>query len=535
MCTSSAAAPRTAVSARQWCGTLACLGTLALALATPLRASAQVRVAVNTATRVSLERDELLVTFDSKPSFSTFILAKPTRLVIDVFEAVFVGVPSELDGAGRISRVRAESFGGANSAIARLTVFTEDAARADVQYANGALSVRVGTPPQLLARNGEGASASLTAPPSPEKAKSTIDPAIEAKPTHETPRQAQLTAAAEAQRIAEATAAADKTEAEKTAAAKARAEQAARATIQAAEAQRLATEKVEAEKIAAAQAQATQARIQAAEAEAARARKDEAAALEARKAETARAEAAERAASTEAARRGELERAAADAEAKTQAALKLASEAEAERKAAQLEIETARVRDAARAEEAARQSAGDDTVAAAERLTSAPSRAPPSQSGPVAAKSSPKAAPELLTRQVRPPIEPPPARDQRTLPPPQQSHSVAASQVTADVRNIGFAQRGGRGIVTVTTSLPVSYQFHEADNEVVLELENAQISVVNNRRLLDTSFFETAVSLVRPETLPNRRVRVVVKLKRAVPARVTQQGKDILVELQALP
>ena len=50
--------------------------------------------------------------------------------------------------------------------------------------------------------------------------------------------------------------------------------------------------------------------------------------------------------------------------------------------------------------------------------------------------------------------------------------------------------------------------------------------------MLDTSFFDTAVSLVRPEELENDSVRVTISLKRKVGYRASQTGNELTVEFE---
>jgi hypothetical protein len=69
---------------------------------------------------------------------------------------------------------------------------------------------------------------------------------------------------------------------------------------------------------------------------------------------------------------------------------------------------------------------------------------------------------------------------------------------------------------------------------VVVTLENTEISLPNNQRILDTSFFDTAVSLVRPEELANNRVRVTISLKKSVAYHASQSGNELTLEFARL-
>jgi hypothetical protein len=71
----------------------------------------------------------------------------------------------------------------------------------------------------------------------------------------------------------------------------------------------------------------------------------------------------------------------------------------------------------------------------------------------------------------------------------------------------------------------------DSDRQVVITLENTAISLPNNQRIIDASFFDTAVSLVRPEE-QNSSVKVTISLKQAVAYRASQAGNELTLEFE---
>ncbi len=89
------------------------------------------------------------------------------------------------------------------------------------------------------------------------------------------------------------------------------------------------------------------------------------------------------------------------------------------------------------------------------------------------------------------------------------------------------------GRVSIKISGPVHYGVKEdVDRNVVVSLENTRIGLPNNERFLDTSFFDTAVAMVRPEPGPDKSVNVLVVLKQPVGYRVSQSGNEVTVEFE---
>ena len=61
---------------------------------------------------------------------------------------------------------------------------------------------------------------------------------------------------------------------------------------------------------------------------------------------------------------------------------------------------------------------------------------------------------------------------------------------------------------------------------------NTGIGDENNTRMLDTSFFDTAVALVDAQPGPSRSVRVAIKLKQRVPYQTRQEGNVLSIEFE---
>ncbi|MEW6430077.1 MAG: AMIN domain-containing protein, partial [Myxococcota bacterium] len=110
---------------------------------------------------------------------------------------------------------------------------------------------------------------------------------------------------------------------------------------------------------------------------------------------------------------------------------------------------------------------------------------------------------------------------------------LAASGRKARVTFVGFKQTDGVGKIFLRTTSAVRYSVGEdEDRKVVVTLERTEIDLPNNERILDTSFFDTAVSLVKPEAISDERVRVTISLKQAVAYRASQQGNELVLEFE---
>ncbi len=97
---------------------------------------------------------------------------------------------------------------------------------------------------------------------------------------------------------------------------------------------------------------------------------------------------------------------------------------------------------------------------------------------------------------------------------------------------VGFQQTADVSRVFVKTNAPVSYRVvEEGDSLVVLELDNTVIPLRNNRRFLDTTFFESAVAMVVPREVGGvgQRVRIEIQLKHKVPFQTGREENMVFV------
>ncbi|MEW5743255.1 MAG: AMIN domain-containing protein, partial [Myxococcota bacterium] len=110
---------------------------------------------------------------------------------------------------------------------------------------------------------------------------------------------------------------------------------------------------------------------------------------------------------------------------------------------------------------------------------------------------------------------------------------LIASGARARVTFVGFKQDDGVGKIFLRTTSAVRYSVGEdEDRQVVVTLERTEIDLPNNERILDASFFDTAVALVKPEEISDERVRVTISLKQAVAYRASQQGNELVLEFE---
>ena len=98
---------------------------------------------LNTITRVEVKSGVVEITGSRKPSFSTFPMSDPPRLVVDISEAVFKGVPEAMDVAsGRVVAIKTASYGNDASAIARVVIGYDRDVEPDIQAVGNKLVVR---------------------------------------------------------------------------------------------------------------------------------------------------------------------------------------------------------------------------------------------------------------------------------------------------------------------------------------------------------------------------------------------------------
>src|SRR5512140_2678057 len=101
-------------------------------------------VELNTISKVSVKGSNVEITGTKKPDFTTFTMTDPPRLVIDISEAVFSGVPEEIPiNNGVVAGIKTASYGSDASAIARALVGFEKKYETDIQSSDTTLIVKV--------------------------------------------------------------------------------------------------------------------------------------------------------------------------------------------------------------------------------------------------------------------------------------------------------------------------------------------------------------------------------------------------------
>src|SRR5581483_723465 len=107
-------------------------------------AHAQDRGSLNTISRVEVKGLTVEIQGSKKPSFTTFTLTSPPRLVIDISEAVFQGVPQDIQvGDGAITAIKTAAYGSASAAIARVVIGFEKEIDTDISTDGNLLKVKL--------------------------------------------------------------------------------------------------------------------------------------------------------------------------------------------------------------------------------------------------------------------------------------------------------------------------------------------------------------------------------------------------------
>ena len=453
---------------------------LAASLAVPAGA---VELNVISAVEVADAGAEVVLTVKGtkRPSFTTFSMADEPRFVIDFSESRFEGVAAELSGAGGIvKQVKNLSYGSDASAIARvIIVFTMEVDPPGIEDSGTGLVVRIAKP--------AGAAAIATAPAPAAEPDAKAQQEAEAKAKAD----ADAKAAAEAQAKADAEA---KAKADAEAKAKADAEAKAKADAE-------AQAKADAEAKAKADADA-QAKVDAE----AKAKADAEAQAKADAEAKAKADAEAQA------------RADAEAKAKADADAKAKADAEAQAKAdAEARAKAKADADAPTPQEDAEQKALEAEIAAAREEAMA------SKSG----KSGKAAeAPALVAGT-------PPGDQDAT--PAREVERLSADAPPAKLREVGFKQLPGISRVFVRTSTAVQFRVTDVDDQTVqIEVENTRATRANDLRFLDTSFFPSAVQMIKPSRQGTSYV-LTVKLRQRVPYAQKVVGDMVAVDFQRPP
>jgi hypothetical protein len=95
------------------------------------------------------------------------------------------------------------------------------------------------------------------------------------------------------------------------------------------------------------------------------------------------------------------------------------------------------------------------------------------------------------------------------------------------IKAIGFRPLGG-GEVIVRSDRPVEYEVSSVDTAVLIHLRSARIPLQNNRRPLDTRFFEGPIERVVPLEVPSG-TDVRIELRQRAEVHLTQSGTVLTV------
>ena len=454
-------------------------GILFLLCPTLFSAGARAAAEINTIVKVEVRGSTVEIVGSKQPSFTTFTMTDPPRLVVDIAEAVFSGVPDQQPGSGLVSWIKTASYGSDASAIARVLIAFTKEVETDLTTAGGKLVVKIiAAPAPAVARADK--PAGTARPEAPKEA--------------DAPPKLQLATGSES---SEATASPEPARGNQAGKLK---EAFAKASQEREDAERQEhSRRAEAEKR---REQEERARIA----------EQERAAQQQR---LAQAEQAKREAAAEAKQKAEEERLAQEkARAEAEQAKREAA-AEAKQKAQEERLAQEKAR--AQAEQAKREAAAEaKQTAQEERLAQQKATAEAEQANREAAAERKRQARE--------------ARASR-----QQERASSGSRRRANMTFVGFQQAPSSSRVYVRTSGPVSYSVQEdGDKRVILELENTRIALRNNRRPLDTSFFDSAVAMVAP-SVGRGMVRVEIKLKEHASFQAKQDGNEVSVEFSRAP
>ena len=104
-----------------------------------------------------------------------------------------------------------------------------------------------------------------------------------------------------------------------------------------------------------------------------------------------------------------------------------------------------------------------------------------------------------------------------------------------DVNRVGFQQFEDVSRVFVRTTEPVSYKVDTSrPDAVVLVLENARIPLQNDRRSLDTRYFDSPVGYIRSKIIegPSQSVQIWITLRDRVPFKEIQDDNFLALDFR---
>src|SRR5260370_38731177 len=98
---------------------------------------------LNNITSVEIHGGRIEIIGTKQPSFTSFTMTDPARLVIDIAEAVFSGVPDQIAGSGSVSWIKTASYGSDSSAIARVLIGFSQDVETDVASPGNKLVIKI--------------------------------------------------------------------------------------------------------------------------------------------------------------------------------------------------------------------------------------------------------------------------------------------------------------------------------------------------------------------------------------------------------
>ncbi|MBI5509852.1 MAG: hypothetical protein HY903_13940 [Deltaproteobacteria bacterium] len=115
---------------------------------------------------------------------------------------------------------------------------------------------------------------------------------------------------------------------------------------------------------------------------------------------------------------------------------------------------------------------------------------------------------------------------------------VLAQELEAELKEmswIGFQQFQDASRVFVKTTEPVKYRVDNTRTDmVILFLENTTVPLRNNRRQLDTHFFESPVTWIQAKAIegPSPSVRIEIRVKHKVPFKEVQNDNVLALDFE---
>jgi len=172
-----------------------------------------------------------------------------------------------------------------------------------------------------------------------------------------------------------------------------------------------------------------------------------------------------------------------------------------------------------------------------------PEAKPEPQPAPVVSEVKPEAKPKPAKEEKKPKFKPAPARiassEDIRKEKEEAQHIETPRKKSSSGRNaltwIGFQMSANGSRIFVKTREEAEYTIKEKDDKtLVLEIYNTDIPKKNNRRPLDTSYFNSPVAYISPqlENGPMKVVKIEIKLKQRVPFITKQEANALYVDFE---